>query len=223
MNKLLVLSVILLISINGHAKWVNGYIKLNNGETVSGRVNVPYVNMFSRAIIVKGIDLSHFYYSVRFSDEKKVKKYYYPGDIKAFGFTTNGMSYHFVSHDMHYNSIVKSERQREQFFNVLYSGKLTLLCHLVPLYYHTPGTYNWTGINMVNSYDYYLYAENKGLTKVEITKPFETLRDILVLYDVDKQFLDTLPDNLDRFDVYDVLRGYDKWLNAQVKSPVLDI
>ncbi|MCG8582714.1 MAG: hypothetical protein MI866_22515 [Bacteroidales bacterium] len=223
MKLLLTTLFLVFATFSGFAKWVDGYITLNDGEKIIGKINVPYVNMESRAILIRGIDLSHFYYSVRFANSKFGKKFYYPEDIKEFGFTNNGSSFHFVSENMHYKSIVKAERERSQFLQVLYKGDVTLMSRLVPFYHEIPGMEGWGGVNHINSYDYYLSNSEIGLTRLEVSKTYKSIKDILTLYGVNKTFLERQPDHINRFDVYGLLLEYDHWKRNKEYLPVLEI
>ncbi|MCU4154768.1 hypothetical protein J1N10_02200 [Carboxylicivirga sp. A043] len=222
MRLFLIALFLLLTTATSFAKWVDGYITLTDGTNVNGRINVPYVNMESRAILLLGTDLSHFYYSVRFANKELGKKCYYPGDIKGFGFTIKAADFHFVSLDVQYRSIVKNEREREQFLHVLYSNEVVLMTRLVPFYYEIPGMEGWGGVNHVNSYDYYLYNSEMGLTRLQVNKEFKSLKNILQLYGVSEVFLEQLPENIKRFDVYNILLEYDMWKTSRGQSTILN-
>ncbi|WP_430815768.1 hypothetical protein [Carboxylicivirga sp. RSCT41] len=223
MKTFLTTLTLFMLSVTVFAKWVDGYITLNDGSRLNGRINVPYVNMESRAILVKGMDLSHFYYSVRFATKETGKQFYYPEDIKGFGFNNNGAMFHFVSENVHYKSIVRAERERSQFLQVLYKGDLILLSRLVPFYHEIHGMEGWCGVNHINSYDYYLSNAEKGLTRLEVNKSNGSIKDILALYGVHDTFLQSQPDNINRFDVFSLLIEYEQWKKNTDESVILEI
>jgi hypothetical protein len=132
-----------------------------------------------------------------------------PKDIREFGFFDKSIDYRFRSFAIESKSIVKSERKRLRFLNLIWQGEIALYRDIVRKDNgYMSGTRN---DRIVDYYDYYLLDEKHGLIKVVGAKEYKTLKDLLKYYEIDQRFIDQLSPNIRFKDVTEVLLEYEKW------------
>lgn len=205
-----IIAVILISSIDSvSAKKAPGYIIRHNCDTVFGEVNIPFFDLYSGGFVFYGINLEPFQSALYFREKKNDRfTAFTPKDISGFGFTYKSVSYRFKTLLIEYKSIVKSERKRLRFLNLIYQGQLALYKEIERKESHfTTGIPN----KLVEYFNYYLYDDKHGLKRVIPTKEFKTVKDILQYYDIQPNFLETLPSNARFKDLEYYLEAYYLW------------
>jgi len=214
MNKLLVLSVIFLISMNSHAKWVEGYIVTSEDEHVKGSIQISVFDSHSYGYYMIGFDMTYLYNHIKFRHLDKTKEVLEPCDIRGFSFSFKGVDYHFISQIVDYKSIVRNEREYDRFLNVVYSGTISLCRNRLRLNHPADFIYDETYY-----YDYYLVSDHHGFTKVERSSELATLKELLLYCKMDNAFLQTIEADLSVRDLQKTLYAYDRWLEKGSVAP----
>lgn len=202
----LLIIILFLSTMQLSAKWVDGFIETKDNNRVVGKIKLPKTEFYSGAWFICGFDLSYLYKAVKFKDVDNVKRIYRPDEIKGFSFRYKQRDYYFFSQIINYKSIVKSERERTYFLNVLYNGSLMLCRNELQL---DEERYD---AKIIMYEDYYLYDSSIGLTKLEVNKNFSSIKDILRKYGMPEQYLKQIKTEVTIRDVKDILNDYDNWL-----------
>jgi hypothetical protein len=66
--------------------------------------------------------------------------------------------------------------------------------------------------NSIVYYDYFLFNDTEGLTKVEFTDKIKNIDNLLNLYDFEKEFIEILPEKSKLRDIKGILKLYEYWL-----------
>jgi YHS domain-containing protein len=217
MRLLIAILLFVLISPPVFAKWVDGYIETTDNVRIEGRVKLPKTEFYTGALYIYGFDLSYFYRAVKFHDPLNGKKIYSPNEIKGFSFNYKGEDYYFISQTINYNSLVKSERQKDRFLNVLYKGSLVLLRDELQL------NEERIDAKIIMYENYYLYDSQLGLTLLEVNKESSSLKEILHKYGISELFLNGFNDNLKIWDIKNILYKYDIWLEQHKNRNELSV
>ena len=193
------------------AKKVPGYIIRHNCDTIFGEVNISFFDPYSGGFVFYGINLEPFQSVLYFRETRNdCFTAFTPKDIAGFGFTYKSVNYRFKTQLIEYKSIVKSERKRLRFLNLIYQGELAVYKEIERKENHFR-----TGIGIpnktVNYYNYYLYDDRHGLKRVIPTKEFKTVKDIFQYYEMQPKFLETLPSNARFKDLEYYLEEYYMW------------
>lgn len=196
---------------NCNAKTIPGFIITESSDTITGEIKLSLFNPNTGGYIVHGIDLESFSSLVRFkaSSDKRFRNYE-PEDIKGFCFYYKSNVYTFRKLKLEFSSIIKADRIRYRFLNLIYKGELSLYRDIV----RKPGMkdpYDLTNQEEIH-YDYYLFNELNGLNKVELTKELKTIKDLLSLYNLDEDFLNQIPEKSKFKEIEAILKKYDDWL-----------
>ncbi len=203
---LIFLFAIVICSYDCEAKKVPGYIVLENTDTVFGEVRLHNFCRTTAGFIINGIDMEwcHLEVSFRNIDSKKFQSYQ-PHDILGYGFTYNSADYTFHSSILHQKSLVKNEEKRQRFLHLVYSSRIYLY---VDLRYSSL----LTNEQAYSYCEYYLYNSKVGLKKVEFTKDIKTIHDLLLLYNVEIDFLYYVPFTTPLKEIKVILMQYNEWL-----------
>ena len=206
MRKLLTLCLLFMCCHCIEAIWVNGYVKISNTERLEGQIYVSQCNPATSGVTFSGIGLEDFYTRVMFRSRSQSRRVYEPNDIIEFGFTYQLQDYVFQSFVLMYTSMIRHDRTRNRFLCLMYKGTFSL--------YQDNEMMQWPvcGPEYVAYQHYYLYSESIGLTKVEVSKSHKCLKNLLVMYGMDKEFLSAVPDTIGIRDIKQVLIDYDIWL-----------
>lgn len=203
------------------AKKVQGYIVGNESDTIFGEILIPTYDLLTRGYSINGINLESFYLTVRFKPFKKgIRKAYTPLEISAFGFESEQIHYKFQSFSIYNKSIIKSDRERTRFLNMIYSSKLlemTIYRDVLRQSQYNHSTNSTMRYQTKVNYDYYLYHEEYGLKRIEKNEEYNTLIEMLRLYKVDNKFLEQLSPSISFMDVKKVLWEYEKWKRNKIK------
>lgn len=201
------------------AKWVDGYYITHNNEEIKGKVLLRRYSPRSGGLNFAGVDFERMYTWVQFKTAEG-KKVFEPNEIKEFGFVYKGSSYLFVSAQLPFKSIVKSERIKERFLNVVYKGSLCLMRDDVELCEDIAAVKGGEINEIVTYSEYYLWSSDKGFTKVEKRGGIKSLKELLVNYGMDSEFLQNVPDNITNRDFVDILSKYDRWLDKRLPTNI---
>jgi hypothetical protein len=206
--KAFLLCCLLTYSICCEAKKVPGYIITKDADTLRGEVRVRNCNIYLGGFI---FDMELFSTMVDFkaSTEKHFHNYT-PNDISGFGFYYDADEYIFKQFIIEYTSLVKSERSRNRFLNLVYKGELTLYRDVERI----------TGMRFSSNiradlltFNYFLYNQSNGVKRVEPSDSIKTVKELLAEYNVDPEFLNQLNDRLRFKDIVEIVKLYDHWLN----------
>lgn len=205
--------------INATNKWYHGYVITNCDEKIYGEVYVPPHSQTTGAGVISGIDLEGFYNRVVFKHDG-VKSDYKPEMIREFGFTYMGSEYTFESSCLYYKSIVKSERIKHRFLNVIHRGSISLLrdCRMFQ-----DGVAGRSGYpEYLTYYDYYLSSPDSELIRLFSSEETEDLKMVLEQIGMDKRFLSSIG-RIKVRTLAGILYEYDLWLLAQDEPAILII
>lgn len=165
MNKIRIIIVLVLtLNLNSVlATKVPGYIIENNSDTIFGEIKVSRFDIYTGGIIFHGIDLESFHSILYFKENNKSRfKSFTPNDIAGFGFIYKSINYRFKTFMIESKSIVKSERKKLRFLNLIYQGEIAVYKDIV-----RKDNFIMTGIQtkVTDYYDYYLFDDKHGLRK----------------------------------------------------------
>ncbi len=195
--------------------WYDGYVITKENELIYGQVYVPPHSQTTGGIVISGIDLEGFYSRVLFKHDG-VKADYSPDMIREFGFTYYGSDYKFESSCLHYKSVVKSERTRHRFLNVVHRGSITLLrdCRMLQHAVAASDAGRNGNIEYLNYYDYYLYSTDRKLIRMFSSEETKDINVVLERLGMHKRFLNSI-ERVKVRELSDVLYQYDLWLLEQ--------
>ncbi|NOQ25846.1 MAG: hypothetical protein GQ564_10835 [Bacteroidales bacterium] len=207
-----------LILINNYveARKIPGFIITENKDTIYGEVIVSFFNLHTVAVILDGVNLEPLHYEVWFREYEKRRFHNFQAkDISAFGFYFRYKNYLFHSFTLESNSIIEKESKRDRFLQLCYVGKVSLYKDLSRMNMHNinviiPSIVDYT--NSIVYYNYFLFDDIEGLTKVEISENIKTISDLLNLYNIEKEFIDLIPKKTKLKDINIVLKKYEFWL-----------
>lgn len=192
------------------ARKVPGYIIRNSSDTIYGEIRVSGTDLYKGETVLFGTNLKSLHLAVEFREKGENRFHSFtPKDIKEFGFFDKSIDYRFRSFVIESKSIVKSERKRARFLNLVWQGEVALYRDIVQR-----ENFLKTGFlndRVIDYYDYYLLDEKHGLRKVVGTKEYKTLKDLLKYYEVDQRFIDQLSPNIRFKDVTEVILEYETW------------
>lgn len=207
-----------LILINNYvdARKVSGYIITENKDAIYGDVKVSFFNLLTAGVILDGANLEPLHYEVWFREyEKRRFHKFQANNISGFGFNFRYRNYLFHSFILESNSIIKNESKRERFLQLCYLGKVSLYKDLTRINNHNINLNTTISANYDQStlyYDYFLFNDIEGLTKVEFTDGIKTIENLLNLYDFEKEFIEILPKESKLKDIKGILKLYEFWL-----------
>ncbi len=205
-----------LISIysNSEAKRLPGSIITENSDTIVGTVKMYLFNRITGNLIINGIDLELYHYEVSFkSHDSKGFKTYKPQDILGFTFIYKAEKYIFHRFIIEYKSIVKNERKRYRFLNLLYRDKVSLYSDLIRVNNsgNLKDTHDLTKPVSYKYNEYYLFNNFIGLNKVEVTNNVSSTFELLKLYGIEEKFLYSHIEMLNVKNIKEVFKEYYSW------------
>lgn len=212
MNKI-TFSIAVLLTLNVNlalADKVPGFIVKNSSDTIYGEIKVSNFDLYRGGTVLSGINLEPFHSAVEFRENNARRfKSFTPTDLKGFGFNIESINYRFSTFVIESKSIVKSERKRLRFLNLVLQGEIALYRDIVRKDndYMSGARYD----KIVDYHDYYLFDEKHGLKRVVATKEYKTVKDLLKYYEIDQRFIDRLSPNIRFKDATEVLLEYEKW------------
>lgn len=107
----------LTISLNTYARKIDGYVVLNNGDTLSCEI----VQNFA---VISGVDIASFQYGIRAVLDDGSKRNFMPEDIKAFGIYIKKDTLHFVSVRVVSDNFKKGQDERRVFMRIVQRGHI---------------------------------------------------------------------------------------------------
>ena len=210
--------LLLLLILNGNyleARKVPGFIITENSDTIYGQIKLSKFNLQTGTWFFHGINLEPLHFEVWFRDEKSKKfRNFQAIDISGFGFNYKSQDYFFHSFTLESNTKIIKEKKRERFLQLIYNGKVKLYRNLSRAIKYDNFDYNlfWKYKDQTFIYyDFFLYNKSKGLTKVEISKDIKTIKQLLYIYDFDKEYVNRLPSNTKLKNIKMILINYDLW------------
>jgi hypothetical protein len=212
MNKIRFIIVIaLILNLNSVlASKVRGYIIRNSSDTIFGEVKVSFFDIYTGGIVFYGINLEQLHSTLYFRENNKNRfKAFTPNEISGFGFIYKSINYRFKTFVIESKSIVKSERKRLRFLNLIYQGKIAVYKDIV-----RKENYIKTSIpfdKVIDYYDYYLFDDKHGLKRAIWTKEYKTLKDLFRYYEIDQKFVEQLPADARFKDIKVILHEYETW------------
>jgi hypothetical protein len=201
-------------SLSLEAKRVVGYIVTNQSDTIHGTVNLilPF-DQTTANIIIREYNSDDLHLRIRFRQVGTPRfKWYYPEQIKGFGFKYQGVSYYYRSFAIYQQSLVKAERKRKRFLCLQYSGSVDLYKDLIIQGAVTASTPLYTRSPYSTTYDYYLYSSRMGLIRAVKCKDTKTVKDLLRQFGFMEAFLEQVPDNATFKNIKEYLKAYDLWV-----------
>lgn len=142
-----------------------GYIVTNNSDTIAGEVKVSRYDIYTGGILCSGINLEPFHSVLYFRQSNQSSfKSFRPKDISGFVFTYKSVDYIFKTFTIESKSIVKSERRRLRFLNLIHQSENIIYRDIVRRGdVVMPGTQS----KVTDYYDYYSYDITHGLKKLD--------------------------------------------------------
>lgn len=215
----LVILTIGLVSINNDcsAKKVDGYIINENQDTIYGKIRLPWINTSTGAVVLFGFDFESLFRSVSFKG-KAGKSYhtFRPNTIYGFGFNYKSSDYFFRSMFLNYKSLFKKEGQEYRFLNLIHHGKVDLYQNII--FIKVPVNYPSSPDERVRSvkiYEYYIWSEPTKLLWVGEDKQNKSIWDLLRKCCLEKEYIQTMPENANFKDIKLLLENYDKWVSGK--------
>ncbi len=206
MKRALILLFLMFTFTSVWSKWVEGYIQTKDSVRIVGEIKLPKTDFYTGGWFIKGFDLSYLYYAVKFRGPDNKSHIYYPDELKSFSFKFKGEDHFFISETLHYKSIIKIDRQKDRFLNVIYSGALMLCRNELQL------DEERIEAKIIVYEDYYLYNSQLGLTKLEVSNNYQSLNEILKQYGMSEVYLETISHKISLRNITEVLFDYDQWL-----------
>lgn len=207
-----------LILINNYveARKVSGFIITEKKDTIYGEIKISFFNLLTAGVILDGANVEPLHYEVWFREYEKRRFYKFQAkDISGFGFNFRYKNYLFTSFTLESNSFIKKESKKDRFLQLCYLGKVSLYKDLTRINNHKINLNTTISANYDQSllyYDYFLFNEISGLTKVEISNDIKTISDLLNLYNIEKEFIEQIPKRTKLKDINIVLKKYEFWL-----------
>lgn len=194
---------------NCFSKDVAGFIVTNENDTIFGTVQVSKFDQLNGALMLFGYESNSFYSSVVFkSKDQKRFKNYFPENISGFSYSDKDGNFFFKSFKIKHNSIFENEKERYQFLCLVYKGSYELYKDL----YFVENTYVNKRYEKYQTFtDYYLYSPDKGLFKVD-NYHYKNIIDLLKAVQVDKRFIELVPENICFENIKSLLKIYDSWI-----------
>lgn len=197
-----------------NASKVAGYIITENSDTLYGEIRVSNFDRITGGWIFNGIDLESYHYQVTFKENGKSHfKTFTPADIQAFGFSYQSSDYIFKRFTLVAKDLFNKEQKRYRFLCLEYNGRISLyqdVVYVINRMNHTTQNDNYTYS------EYYLYNASKGLKKLELTRHTKALVELLLFYNMEKDYLELLPAKADLKDIKTILAEYDNWCNKRL-------
>jgi hypothetical protein len=217
---LVILSIVSIYS-NANNRWYKGYVISHNNVLIEGLVYVPIHSQTTGAYNIESVDLEGFYSMVLFKC-KDGKFDYTPDKIKEFGFYYLGVDYKFESNLLNYKSVIRSERRKGRFLNVVYRGSISMFRDSRMLSHETVGVGGGRNVEYLYYYDYYLSSNDKGMMRLFSSKETKDIKQVLKLLGMDQQFLSEIGSVKVR-DLKDILIQYDIWLEQHKNRNELSV
>lgn len=215
-KNIILIFILILSSYFTEAKKVSGFIITENSDTIFGTIKVSKFNLHTGGFILNGINLEPLHFEVFFrSNEAERFINFKATDIIGFGISYKSKDYEFKSFALESNTPIRNEKKRERFLQVCYNGKIALYKNLSrATNYNKPINIEYKILNYQSFtyYDYFLYNEKRGLTKIEILPDIKTMKDLLYLYDFEKEFVEKVPENTKLKNIKLILIQYAIWL-----------
>ncbi len=217
--KLFILSVVLILISNSiEARKVPGYIVTENSDTIYGEIKVTFFNLVTGGVILDGINLEPLHYEVWFRgfETRRFRKYQ-SNDIFGFGFKFKNRDYLFHGFTLESKSIFKSEEKRYRFLQLCYIGKVYLYKDLYRInnYNYVESNHNSKIFdNTITTFDYFIFNESIGLTKLGVLNELEDISNLLKRYEFEEEFIKLIKPRSKLISIVKVLREYEIWLHA---------
>lgn len=209
LKKAFVFLAFCLYAFPGFSKNLPGFIVTPNNDTLTGTVKVSRFDLHDGSFMVNTINLEPLYNSVLFkADQSSRFKSFSPTDIRSFTFHYGNRIYKFESKELEMNSIFYSEQQRNRFLRVVYEGNVSMYENRERISSEGAGR-NKTKVIL---HQYFLYNDRYGLTRLEKTKAYLSLKDILALYITHDDYLSQINVDIQLTDIESVLMQYDRYL-----------
>lgn len=205
---------------NVFSRQVNGGIITHNEDTINGMVKITKVNLMNRGLTINGVDLETFHYMVSFKEEGQTRfKTYLVNDIKGFHFSYKNVTYKFQQFELKSKTFVTNDQVRNRFLCQIFKGEIALFKDIIRREVGANSQHPKSNYQSSVYYEYYLYSEEQGLTKVLKTSSFYNLSDLLKKYGVEQEYLQHISPQAKFKDIKEVLINYEKWKAAQ--APVI--
>jgi len=175
--RILIVMLLLINSSVALARKVPGYIIKSSSDTIYGEIRVSAFDLYKGGTVLLGINLEPFHSAVYFRESSKEGfSPFTPEDVREFGFLDKSIDYRFRSFVMESNSIVKQERKRLRFLNLIYKGQVSLYRDIV----RKDNSYmaGNRSDRVIDYYDYYLFDDQHGLKNAAGTKEHKNLKKV---------------------------------------------
>lgn len=212
MNKIRFASIVVILILHLSSVQANkapAYIIKNSTDTIFGEIKVSNFDIYTRGIVLCGINLEPFHSILYFREiNTNHFKAFTPNDISGFGFIYKSINYRFKTFVIESKSLIRSERKRQRFLNLIFQGEIALYTDIV-----RNDRYSMAGFpyKVIDYYDYYLFDDKHGLKKAIRTKEYKTLIDLFSHYGIDQKFIEQLPADTRFKDVKYILKEYERW------------
>ena len=219
MQKTFILLGIIIFSLisTAQAKKVPGYIVTEDSDTLYGEIKLPKFNLLTGGWIISGFNQEPFYYEIWFKSNESNKFNRFQADqISGYGFRFESLDYIFKSFIIESNTPIKKEKKRYRFLKLYHYGETCLYIDMLRITtYENLETeeysFSHNNSSIYYDYNYYLYNNLIGLSKVEKSKEIESIEELLYLYDFKKDFIESLPNKTEFKDIKAIMVAYEIW------------
>jgi len=220
MLKFFVLAILLTFSvITSTVKAINAraFIVNNHSDTILGEIKLTWFNQTTGAVIINSFDQEPLHYEVWFRPVgKKRFKRFTANEIKLFSFRYQDQSFEYRSFNLHKKSWHKFEREEARFLLLVHRSKVKLYKDVQRAYSSINqnvriDSYYTASASDYHFYDYYLYKEGMDLIKATKTKERPRVKDLLLYYGIEIEFVKSISKNANFKDLPLILEEYIEW------------
>ena len=152
---------------NSSAKKLKGFIINEQNDTIYGEVKVHQFNRTTGAWCFNQIDLEWCYLKVAFrSNSDKRFKYFSPNEIVGYEFTYSGQKYIFRSFNVGMKSIVRRERSRFKFLNLVRNSNGISIYRSL---YYINNPIEKSFYSMIPRYEYFYHSNSNSNREISIS------------------------------------------------------
>ncbi|MCU4162629.1 hypothetical protein [Carboxylicivirga caseinilyticus] len=186
------------------------FVVSNDNDTIMGEVRLNWFNEASGAVYFNSFDKETLHYEVWFRPAGlNTWKAYAADELKMFSFQFQGQTYAYKSFNLDKRSLHKCERNQHRFLLLKFSGSVELYQDKIRIY-----NIGYKGL-LSNTYytyvDYYLYSEAEGLIRAEKSKEVKNIRDLLIQYGIESEFIKSFSGNINFKRLPEILHEYSQW------------
>jgi hypothetical protein len=200
--------LLMLVCRTGNATKVAGYIVDNGHDTIYGLIKLRNVSQ-KGILLINGFDTESLHEKVLFMKKGTgTFQTYLPNMIQSFGFRQDSMDFVFRSFLIEHNTVFYNDKSKYRFLRLIYDGSLDLYQDITP----TDKENDAFAGARTNYYEFFIGTCTSDVIKAAFDDKIKTVRDILDQFDVEGQYIYTVPEATKIKDLLVILQDYDQWL-----------